>query len=58
MPLDPIGGFGLTASGYSAMGRRVALLGLPTVILQEGGYHIDDLGDNVVAWLRGFSPAA
>jgi acetoin utilization deacetylase AcuC-like enzyme len=36
----------------------VARLGLPTVILQEGGYHIDDLGTNVVAWLRGFSPAA
>lgn len=56
--LDPIGGFGLTASGYTAIGRRVALLGLPTVILQEGGYHVGDLGRNVVAWLRGFSPAA
>ena len=55
---DPIGGFGLTTSGYAAMGHRVARLGLPTVILQEGGYHIDDLGGNVVAWLRGFSPAA
>ena len=54
--LDPIGGFALTTSGYAAMGRRVARLGLPTVVLQEGGYHIDDLGGNVVAWLRGFSP--
>ncbi len=56
--LDPIGGFGLTAPGFAAMGRRVALLGVPTVVLQEGGYHIGDLGGNVVAWLRGFRPAA
>ena len=46
--LDPIGGFALTTSGYAAMGRRVARLGLPTVVLQEGGYHIEDLGINVV----------
>ncbi|MET1232513.1 MAG: histone deacetylase family protein [Candidatus Limnocylindrales bacterium] len=55
--LDPIGGFKLTAVGYQAMGRRVADLGLPTIILQEGGYHVGDLGTNVVAWLRGFAPA-
>jgi acetoin utilization deacetylase AcuC-like enzyme len=55
--LDPIGGFKLTVAGYAAMGRRVADLGLPTVILQEGGYHVGDLGTNVVAWLRGFAPA-
>jgi len=55
--LDPIGSFKLTTSGYAAMGRRVATLGRPTVILQEGGYHVADLGTNVVAWLRGFAPA-
>jgi acetoin utilization deacetylase AcuC-like enzyme len=56
--LDPIGSFRLTASGFSACGRRVSQLGRPTVILQEGGYHVGDLGANVVAWLRGFAPAA
>jgi len=52
--LDPIGGFKLTAAGYEAMGRRVAALMRPTVILQEGGYHVADLGANVATWLRGF----
>jgi acetoin utilization deacetylase AcuC-like enzyme len=55
--LDPIGSFRLTSSGYTAMGRRVAEIRRPTVILQEGGYHVGDLGVNVVAWLRGFAPA-
>jgi acetoin utilization deacetylase AcuC-like enzyme len=55
--LDPIGSFELTATGFAATGRRVAALDRPTVILQEGGYHVDDLGANVVAWLRGFTAA-
>lgn len=43
--------------GYAAIGQRVAALGRPTIILQEGGYHVADLGANVLAWLRGFAPA-
>jgi acetoin utilization deacetylase AcuC-like enzyme len=35
------------------MGRRVAALGRRLVILQEGGYHLGDLGANARAWLRG-----
>jgi acetoin utilization deacetylase AcuC-like enzyme len=35
------------------MGRRVAALGRRLVILQEGGYHLGDLGENARAWLRG-----
>jgi acetoin utilization deacetylase AcuC-like enzyme len=31
----------------------VAELGLPTVVLQEGGYDISALGDNVRRWLIG-----
>ena len=29
-------------------------LGLPTVVIQEGGYYLPDLGINARAWLRGF----
>jgi hypothetical protein len=32
----------------------VERLGLPTVIVQEGGYHLAHLGINARAWLRGF----
>jgi acetoin utilization deacetylase AcuC-like enzyme len=51
--LDPIGTLGLTTAGYHAMGRAVGSLGRRMVILQEGGYHVGDLGANARAWLRG-----
>ena len=51
--MDPIGDLGLTTEGYNEMGRRVAALGRKLVILQEGGYHVGDLGANACAWLRG-----
>jgi acetoin utilization deacetylase AcuC-like enzyme len=50
---DPIGDFALTTAGYHACGRRVADLGKRLVILQEGGYHVGDIGENARAWLRG-----
>ena len=50
---DPIGDLALTTAGYHEMGRRVGALGRRLVILQEGGYHVGDLGANAVAWLRG-----
>jgi acetoin utilization deacetylase AcuC-like enzyme len=30
-------------------------MGLPTVVLQEGGYDVAALGDNVRAWLGGLA---
>lgn len=51
--LDPIGGFALTTGTYHAVGEAVASLGRRMIVLQEGGYHVADLGANVVAWLRG-----
>jgi len=50
---DPICDLALTTAGYRALGSRVAALGRPTVVLQEGGYFVPDLGENVRSWLRG-----
>ncbi len=50
---DPLGDFALTTAAYPQIGRRIAALGLPTLIVQEGGYAIDELGENVVGLLRG-----
>jgi acetoin utilization deacetylase AcuC-like enzyme len=50
---DPICDLALTTLAYSRVGERVRLLGHPTVVLQEGGYHVPSLGENVRAWLRG-----
>ncbi len=51
---DPEGGFRLTVEGLQQIGTRIASLDLPTVIVQEGGYLLDRLGENAVAFLRPF----
>ena len=50
---DPIADFALSTDVYQEVGRRVAGLGLPTLILQEGGYFVPKLGENARTWLRG-----
>jgi len=51
---DPVGNFRVTTSGLREIGRRIARLGLPTVVVQEGGYLLDTLGQNAVAFLQAF----
>jgi acetoin utilization deacetylase AcuC-like enzyme len=50
---DPICDLALTTEAYREAGRRLAALGRRVVVLQEGGYFVPDLGENVRAWLRG-----
>jgi acetoin utilization deacetylase AcuC-like enzyme len=50
---DPIGSFRLGTESYGPLGARVAALGRPLLILQEGGYHLPALGESVRRWLRG-----
>lgn len=51
---DPFGGLSVTTPGFARIGEAIAKLGLPTVIVQEGGYLCDPLGDNLTAFLTGF----
>ncbi|WP_031197022.1 MULTISPECIES: histone deacetylase family protein [unclassified Mesorhizobium] len=51
---DPFGGLTVTTLGFSHIGEAIAGLRLPTVIVQEGGYLCDALGDNLTAFLTGF----
>jgi acetoin utilization deacetylase AcuC-like enzyme len=53
---DPISDLAITTEGLRAQGELVAQLALPTVILQEGGYDVDAIGDNVRAFLLGVTP--
>jgi acetoin utilization deacetylase AcuC-like enzyme len=50
---DPICDLSITTEGFERCGALVAQLGLPTVVLQEGGYDVDALGENVRHWLVG-----
>lgn len=50
---DPISHFKLTRQDYTAMGGKIGALGLPTLVVMEGGYAVDALGANVAALLDG-----
>ncbi len=54
---DPLKGLAITTAGFRRIGAAIARIGLPTVIVQEGGYLSDVLGDNLAAFLGGFDGA-
>ena len=55
---DPISFFRLQTDNYRDIGSRIASIGLPTLIVMEGGYAVDALGQNVAALVSGFEEAA
>ena len=52
---DPESPLEVTRDGYHRAGERLAALGLPTVLVQEGGYHLPSLGGLVAAFLEPFA---
>ena len=50
---DPNSPLAVTADGFRQAGRRMGALGLPTVVVQEGGYVLDTVGALVLAALEG-----
>jgi acetoin utilization deacetylase AcuC-like enzyme len=48
---DPIGGFKLPTEFFRSMGEAVRQLNLPTLIVQEGGYNLETIGDCVAEFL-------
>ncbi|KAF8608843.1 Arginase/deacetylase [Ceratobasidium sp. AG-I] len=52
---DPICNFQLTSECYSKIGHEIGKLGLPTLFVMEGGYHLETLGTNVGGVLSGFA---
>jgi acetoin utilization deacetylase AcuC-like enzyme len=53
---DPESPLQVTADGYAAAGRLLGSLGVPSVVVQEGGYHLDTLGGLVSARTVGSVP--
>lgn len=51
---DTMSQINLTAACYREIARRLSQLDMPSIVVQEGGYHVASLGDNVVRFLRGF----
>ena len=44
----------VTADGFNQVGRLIGSLGLPTVLVQEGGYDLPSLETDLAAVLLGF----
>jgi acetoin utilization deacetylase AcuC-like enzyme len=53
--LDPIGVLKLEAEDFARCGAQARALGLPTLIVQEGGYALGVIGDCLGAFLDGLS---
>ncbi len=51
---DPVGGFTLITPDYIEIGKSLAELNIPTVIVQEGGYNLRVLSDSALSFLKGF----
>ena len=52
---DPNGSFLLEQHHFAAMGQLFAKVKLPKVIVQEGGYLLESIGKNVLAFLQNIS---
>ncbi len=48
---DLVGSLSLTMDGLAEISARIAALGIPTIIVQEGGYLVPQLGKAAVAFL-------
>nr|BFD43375.1 histone deacetylase family protein [Pseudomonas sp. FFPRI_1] len=48
--LDPQSKVAVTRDGFATLGQRIRSLGLPCLIVQEGGYHLESLEDNARAF--------
>ncbi|UMZ10093.1 histone deacetylase family protein [Pseudomonas sp. MPFS] len=48
--LDPQSKVAVTRAGFASLGQRIRGLGLPCLIVQEGGYHLESLEDNARAF--------
>jgi len=55
---DPTGTWSLNARDFEANGRLIGELGLPTLVVQEGGYRTRSLGTNALHFFKGLSVAS
>src|SRR5690349_14719718 len=55
---DPESPLAVTAGGYRAAGRALGALGVPTVVVQEGGYDLETIGGLVREFLEGIEEGA
>ncbi|QGZ60943.1 histone deacetylase family protein [Paraburkholderia acidisoli] len=52
---DPQSKVAVSTEGFGRLGEKIGALDLPSVIVQEGGYHLDSLEANARAFFSGFA---
>jgi acetoin utilization deacetylase AcuC-like enzyme len=52
---DPLSPFEVTSAAYARIARLIRTQALPTVIVQEGGYHLGAIEDALLAFLGGLA---
>lgn len=55
---EPLAGLAVSEEGFARAGRATGGLGLPTAIVQEGGYNTDVMGRLLTLFLSGFMDAS
>lgn len=55
---DPSGAFRVSRKGFHAIGETIAGLGLPSLLVQEGGYNLRHLSGNLTSFLQGWLKGA
>ncbi len=55
---DPTGTWRLKPGDFFENGRLIGALGLPVLVVQEGGYRIRTLGENTARFLEGLATAS
>ena len=51
---DPLAALQITTPGFGRIGEAIGQAGLPTLLVQEGGYLSPELGANLASFLEGF----
>lgn len=55
---DPLSRLAVTTDAYARLGEMYGAIGLPTVIVQEGGYSLEAIGPAAAAFTRAFRDRA
>ncbi len=50
---DPQAKVSVTSAGFHRLGQRISQAGLPTLVVQEGGYDLESLSENVQQFFGG-----
>jgi acetoin utilization deacetylase AcuC-like enzyme len=50
---DLLGKFKITRNGFQKIGKQIAALRLPTLLILEGGYNNQAIGENIVSLITG-----